>query len=356
MIDKRRQSSDSDSDSSSPGSSALHTQGADKAGLQPQSHGRISPLGFIGDETHRISAAQEGNAQRLASNAQMYEPMEFNILERPRDSAEDEDDLLSSPRGSRTQRYPPKPQDDDTSQTLHSHNHPMGSKSTEIGTYNIPGARPSPGRMVSGKDFAPEEQYGYASTNSATNYATILRTRLATRLSPIKALPTVRDHTTDQLDAEGKEYIPRDIDPSGETKVSEHGHPLDGRDFRCRTFRLPDRGETLFMLATECARVLAYRQSYLLFNKNRSLFEIILTQTEKDDLIQQEILPYSCRLQQIAVVTARSMFRQFGSRLIQDGRRVRDDYWELKARQQGFTEEDAAGEKRPGAARASTLR
>ena len=106
------------------------------------------------------------------------------------------------------------------------------------------------------------------------------------------------------------------------------------------------------MLATECARVLGYRDSYLLFNKNRSLYKIIATQLEKDDLIQQEILPYSYRSRQIAIVTARSMFRQFGSRVIVNGRRVRDDYWESKARKQGFTEEDAAGEKRPGAARA----
>jgi hypothetical protein len=106
------------------------------------------------------------------------------------------------------------------------------------------------------------------------------------------------------------------------------------------------------MLATECARVLGYRDSYLLFNKNRSLYKIQATQAEKDDLIHQEILPYSHRSRQISIVTARSMFRQFGSRLIVNGRRVRDDYWESKARKQGFTEEDAAGEKRPGAAKA----
>lgn len=46
------------------------------------------------------------------------------------------------------------------------------------------------------------------------------------------------------------------------------------------------------------------------------------------------------------------MFRQFGSRLIVNGRRVKDDYWEQKARKQGFTEEDLAEEKRPGAAKA----
>jgi len=173
-----------------------------------------------------------------------------------------------------------------------------------------------------------------------------------TKPAVIKALPTVRDHTTDQLNPEGDEYIPREIDEAGERKVTQTGHPLDGREYRCRTFFVPNRADKLFMLATECARVLGYRDSYLLFNKNRSLYKIIATQAEKDDLIHQEILPYSYRSRQIAIVTARSMFRQFGSRLIVNGRRVRDDYWESKARKQGFTEEDAAGEKRPGAAKA----
>ena len=168
----------------------------------------------------------------------------------------------------------------------------------------------------------------------------------------VKALPTVRDHTTDQLGKEGDEYIPKEFDDSGERKVDAMGYPQEGRVYKCRTFRVPNRGEKLFMLATECARVLGYRDSYLLFNKNRSLFKIIATQTEKDDLIQQDILPYSYRSRQIAIVTAKSMFRQFGSRVIVNGRRVRDDYWESKARKQGFTEEDLAGEKRPGAAKA----
>lgn len=174
----------------------------------------------------------------------------------------------------------------------------------------------------------------------------------ATKPTVVKALPTVRDHTTDQLGPEGDEYIPREVDSDGEIKVSKDGYPLEGRKYKCRTFQVPNRGEKLFMLATECARVLGYRDSYLLFNKNRSLFKIIANQQEKDNLIHQEILPYSYRSRQIAIVTARSMFRQFGSRLIDGGRRVRDDYWESKAKKQGFTEEDAAGEKRPGAAKA----
>ncbi|KAI5865110.1 hypothetical protein GGS23DRAFT_409657 [Durotheca rogersii] len=164
----------------------------------------------------------------------------------------------------------------------------------------------------------------------------------------LKALPTVRDHTTDQLGPGGDEYLPREIDDFGERKVMPNGQLLGGREYRCRTFLVPHRGDKLFMLATECARVLGYRDSYLLFNKNRSLYKIIANQVEKDDLVSQEILPFSYRSRQIAIVTARSMFRQFGSRVIVNGRRVRDDYWEQKARKQGFTEADLAGEKRPG--------
>jgi hypothetical protein len=170
--------------------------------------------------------------------------------------------------------------------------------------------------------------------------------------SLVKALPTVRDHTSDQLNEEGDEYIPKEFDEAGETKADPMGYPLGGREYKCRTFRVPLRGRKLFMLATECARLLNYRDSYLLFNKNRSLHKIIASQIEKDDLIQQDILPYSYRSRQIAIVSARSMFRQFGSRVIVNGRRVRDDYWESKARKQGFTEDDLAGEKRPGAAKA----
>lgn len=173
-----------------------------------------------------------------------------------------------------------------------------------------------------------------------------------TKTTLIKALPTVRDHTTDQLNEQGDEYIPKEFDESGEKKVDAMGYPQGGREYKCRTFRVALRGSKLFMLATECARVLGYRDSYLLFNKNRSLHKIIATQIEKDDLIQQDVLPYSYRSRQIAIVSAKSMFRQFGSRVVVNGRRVRDDYWESKARKQGFTEDDLAGEKRPGAARA----
>lgn len=162
----------------------------------------------------------------------------------------------------------------------------------------------------------------------------------------------MRDHTSDQLGPGADEYIPREYDSEGEQKVNDMGYLQGGRVYKIKTFTLPGRGEKLFMLATECARTLQYRDSYLLFNKNRSLYKIIASPKEKEELVSHEVLPYSYRSRQIALVTARSMFRQFGSRVVKDGRRVRDDYWEAKARKQGFTEDDPAGEKRPGAARA----
>lgn len=54
-------------------------------------------------------------------------------------------------------------------------------------------------------------------------------------------------------------------------------------------------------------------------------------------------------MRQITIVTAKSIFRQFRARVIEGGRRVRDDYWEAEAVEQGFTDHDVAGNKQPGA-------
>jgi hypothetical protein len=341
MLDARRQSSGSDSDSSDPGSAGPHPQ---VARSQPQPQERLLPRGSAGDELHRPPVAPEENAKDLTSNTQTHEPTEFDLQKRPRSSAGDEDNALSSAQGSQTQWYPPESQDDNTSQLPYSYGYSARHKPTDTGTYSMSGALPSPVRVVPGRSFAPEDRYGHVAGEPETSSAT--------RTPTMKAFQTVHDHTTNQLDDGRKEYIPRQVDPSGETKVSKDGHPLGGRTFRCRTFQLPGYGETLFMLNTECARILGYRDSDVLFNENRSLFKIYLTYTGKAYLIERGVSFYSYESEELAIVTARSMFRQFGARLIRNGRRVRDDYWEADARQQGFTEEDDASETTPGAARA----
>ena len=195
----------------------------------------------------------------------------------------------------------------------------------------VPGCSFPGGRHQKDLDFHEREKHGEAGFCDS---------------SPA-ALPTVKLHTTDKLNHEQDEFIPREYDESGERKVSPLGELLGGRVYNIRTFSMAHRGGKQFMLATECARVLGYRDSYLLFNKNRSLHKITTTPKEKEDLINREIIPYSYRIRQIALVTAKSMFRQFGARVIQGGRRVRDDYWEAKTIKQGFTEEDIPVDRRP---------
>ncbi|RPB28291.1 hypothetical protein L211DRAFT_845379 [Terfezia boudieri ATCC MYA-4762] len=248
---------------------------------------------------------------------------------------------------------PQQPQPQQQQQQLQPHQQQQQQPQPQQQQQQQQAPQPQPPQQTHQQQLPPPPPHQIQQADATPQQAAVTATppKPAQPKPVVKALPTVRDHTTDQLTPEGDEYLPREFDEEGDKKVLPTGHLVNGREYRCRTFHVPNRGDKLFMLATECARVLGYRDSYLLFNKNRSLYKIIATQAEKDDLIAQELLPYSYRSRQIAIVTARSMFRQFGSRVIVGGRRVRDDYWETKAKKQGFTEDDLAGEKRPGAAK-----
>jgi hypothetical protein len=140
------------------------------------------------------------------------------------------------------------------------------------------------------------------------------------------------------LITEGDENAPVEIDHAGETKVTTTGYLGGGREYALKTFQVIGHGEKLFMLATEVARLTGYRDSYLFFLRNRTLRKVVTTQTEKEDLINQEVIPFSYRSRQISVVTARSVFIQFGHRVIQNGQRVRDDYYEDRARKDHHSE------------------
>jgi Chromatin remodelling complex Rsc7/Swp82 subunit len=145
-----------------------------------------------------------------------------------------------------------------------------------------------------------------------------------------------------QLTAEGDENTPVEIDLAGESKVSPVGYLTEGREYALKTFQIIGHGEKLFMLATEVARLTGYRDSYLFFLRNRTLRKVVTTQTEKEDLISQEVIPFSYRSRQISVVTARSVFVQFGHRVILNGQPVRDDYYEERARKDHHVEMRAA--------------
>src|SRR3569833_1555341 len=131
-------------------------------------------------------------------------------------------------------------------------------------------------------------------------------------------------------------------DPEGETKVDKLGNLQGGREYRCRTFTVAGRGDRLYMLSTEPARCVGFRDSYLFFTKHRRLFKIIVDDDEKRDMIERDIIPHSYKGRSIGIVTARSVFREFGALIIVGGKRVIDDYDVAKAREEGVVEGEIA--------------
>ncbi|KAI1813729.1 hypothetical protein GGS20DRAFT_464706 [Poronia punctata] len=131
-------------------------------------------------------------------------------------------------------------------------------------------------------------------------------------------------------------------DPEGETKVDKMGRLQGGREYRCRTFTIAGRGERLYMLSTEPARCVGFRDSYLFFTKHKRLYKIIVDDEEKRDMIERQIIPHSYKGRAIGVVTARSVFREFGALIVVGGKRIMDDYEVAKARAEGAVEGEIA--------------
>lgn len=131
-------------------------------------------------------------------------------------------------------------------------------------------------------------------------------------------------------------------DEQGETRVDKNGYLQDGRDYRVRVFTILGRGERLYMLSTEPARCTGFRDSYLFFTKHLQLHKIIIDENEKKDLIARDLIPHSYKGRAIGVVTARSVFREFGARIVIGGRKVTDDYYPQAARDRGDIEGELA--------------
>lgn len=128
----------------------------------------------------------------------------------------------------------------------------------------------------------------------------------------------------------------------GEEKVDKNGRLLGGREYRVRTFTILGRDDRLYMLSTEPARCIGFRDSYLFFQKHKHLYKIIIDDDEKRDLIERDLIPHSYKGRAIGVVTARSVFREFGARIVIGGKKVTDDYQTQAARERGDVDGDLA--------------
>lgn len=112
-----------------------------------------------------------------------------------------------------------------------------------------------------------------------------------------------------------------------------------GREYRVPTFKLPTRDNTLFMFSKDPAALLGFRDSFVFLKKNVKLIKVHIDNAEKSYLVDANLLRSTFRTREISVVTARSVFKEFGHRIIKKGRKGRDDYY--------YTEEVDEGEDEP---------
>jgi hypothetical protein len=115
------------------------------------------------------------------------------------------------------------------------------------------------------------------------------------------------------------------MNTADENQVTPMGHLPAGLEYRLNTFKILGHGDKLYMLARDVSRLTGYRDSYLFFVRNQKLHKIVTTRTERDDLVRREIIPFSSRYRPIGVVSARSVLKRFGRRVIIDREKSRED-------------------------------
>lgn len=150
------------------------------------------------------------------------------------------------------------------------------------------------------------------------------------------------DDEGNQLNVIDDEIVMENEDPKGQQKVDKNGQLVGDRVYRMKTFTILGHGDRLYMVSTEPARLVGFRDSYLLFKTHKWLFKKVCTHEEKMDLINRHIIPNSYKGRLVNLVTARSIFREFGARIVKDGRKITDDFWEQRARERGDVEGEYA--------------
>ncbi|KAK6454715.1 Polyadenylate-binding protein [Scheffersomyces xylosifermentans] len=141
----------------------------------------------------------------------------------------------------------------------------------------------------------------------------------------------VYDDEGNPLNIDDDEVVIDAEDPKGLEKIDKDGNLKGGRRFRMKTFKLLGKGDKLYMISTEPARLVGFRDSYLLFKTHRSLFKKVCTNEEKFDLIDRGIIPNSYKGRSVNLVAARSIYREFGAKVVREGKKVIDDFWEQRA-------------------------
>lgn len=96
------------------------------------------------------------------------------------------------------------------------------------------------------------------------------------------------------------------------------------------------------MFSKDPAALLGFRDSFVFLKKNVKLVKVHIDTVEKGHLVDLNLLRSTFRTREISVVTARSVFKQFGHRVVKKGKRGRDDYYYTEEVDE---EEDASEEE-----------
>ena len=112
------------------------------------------------------------------------------------------------------------------------------------------------------------------------------------------------------------------MNTADENQVTPTGHLPAGLEYSLNAFKILGRGDKLYMLARDVSRITGYRDSYLFFFRNKKLHKLVTTRTERDDLVRRGIIPFSNAYRPLGVVSARSVLKQFGQRVVEKSREV----------------------------------
>ncbi|KAJ2525242.1 hypothetical protein GGI11_000213 [Coemansia sp. RSA 2049] len=125
-------------------------------------------------------------------------------------------------------------------------------------------------------------------------------------------------------------------DAAGEAKIDADGYLQGGREFICEIFRSPFRRNKArqYVLTMDCCRYMGARDSYMLFKQHPRMKRVETTQEERNLLADKRMIPKVTRFRPIALITARTAFREFGARIVKDGKYITDDYWESRCRKE----------------------
>ncbi|KAJ1802979.1 hypothetical protein LPJ75_006011, partial [Coemansia sp. RSA 2598] len=133
----------------------------------------------------------------------------------------------------------------------------------------------------------------------------------------------------DEYPLSSSEDEEEDVDPEGEAKIDALGYLQGGREFICPVVRSPFRRnqKRQYILTMDCCRFTGARDSYMLFKQHPRMRRVETTQQERDMLAENKMIPKVTRFRPIAMITARTAFREFGALIVKNGRYIVDDYW-----------------------------